>query len=172
LDKNILIFTGNGKGKSTAAFGMALRAAGHNQRVLILQFMKQDESVGELVSLKKLGISVIQTGLGFVPKPNSPRYPEHQQAAQRGFTLASKAMNSGDYDLIILDEICGAVAKGLLEEHVVTDALAAALPPLNIVLTGRDACDNMIALADTVSHITPVKHALERGIQARKGVEF
>jgi len=172
LDKNILLFTGTGKGKSTAAFGMALRAVGHNQRVLIIQFMKQDESVGELSSLQQLGISVIQTGLGFVPRPENPRYPEHQQAAQQGFALACKAMNSGDYDLIVLDEMCGAVAKGLLEERAVTDALVSAPAPLNIVLTGRDATVNMIALADTVSHITPVKHALEQGVPARKGVEF
>lgn len=172
MDKNILLFTGTGKGKSTAAFGMALRAVGHNQRVLIIQFMKQDESVGELSSLQQLGISVIQTGLGFVPRPENPRYPEHQQAAQQGFALACKAMNSGDYDLIVLDEMCGAVAKGLLEERAVTDALVSAPAPLNIVLTGRDATVNMIALADTVSHITPVKHALEQGVPARKGVEF
>jgi len=172
LKKNILIFTGDGKGKSTAAFGMALRAAGHSQRVLILQFMKQDESVGELVGLKKLGISVIQTGLGFVPKPDSPRYPEHQQAAQKGFTLASKAMNSGDYDLIILDELCGAVAKGLLDELDVITVLEEAPSPLNIVLTGRGASERLIKLADTVSEIMPLKHALEQGVPAREGVEF
>lgn len=172
MDKSILIFTGNGKGKSTAAFGMALRAAGHDQQVLIIQFMKQDESAGELTSLRQLGISVIQTGCGFVPKSDSPRYPEHQQAAQEGFSLACKALDSGDYDLIILDEICGAVAKGLLDESVVLEALASTPPPLNIVLTGRDASDSMIALADTVSQMTPLKHALQQGVPARQGVEF
>ncbi len=172
MDKNILIFTGNGKGKSTAAFGMALRAAGHNHRVLILQFMKHDESVGELVSLKQLAIPVIQTGRGFVPKPDNPHYAEHRQAAQEGFALARQALNSGHYDLVVLDELCGAVAKGLLDEIDVITALQEASSPLNIVLTGRGASERLIELADTVSEIMPVKHALEQGISAREGVKF
>lgn len=170
--KNILIFTGNGKGKSTSAFGMALRAAGHNHRILIIQFLKNDDSVGELVSLKKLGIRVIQTGRGFVPKVDSPRYAEHVEAAQYGLTLAAKALKSSQYDLIILDELCGAVAKGLIDEQLVVDALNCAPPPLNIVLTGRDAGDKLIAVADTVSEIQPLKHALNQGVAARQGVEF
>lgn len=169
--KNILIFTGNGKGKSTAAFGMAVRASGHGQRVLILQFLKQDETVGELVGLKPLGIKVQQVGRGLVPRPDHPAYEEHRQAAKEGFALARKALNSGEFDLIILDEICGAVAKNLLEESEVACALEAA-PSLNIVLTGRGATERLIALADTVSEIHPHKHALADGIGARKGVEF
>ncbi|MCD6525578.1 MAG: cob(I)yrinic acid a,c-diamide adenosyltransferase [Desulfuromonas sp.] len=172
MSKNILIFTGNGKGKSTSAFGMALRAAGHDQRVLIIQFMKCDDSVGELVSLKKLGIRVIQTGLGFVPKPDNPRYTAHREAAQAGFALAKESLNSGQYDLIILDELCGAISNGLVDEQAVIDALITAPQPLNIVLTGRDATDKLIELADTVSEIQPLKHALDQGIPAREGVEF
>jgi len=172
LDKHILIFTGNGKGKSTAAFGMALRARGHDHRVLVIQFIKNDTAVGELASLQKLGISIVQTGRGFIPKPGMPRYTEHQEAAQEGFVLACKSLQSSDYDLIILDEICGAVAKGLLDEQEVIDAIVAAPAPLNIVLTGRGATDKMIAMADTVSEIQPLKHALDQGVQAREGVEF
>ncbi|BCA79015.1 coB (I)alamin adenosyltransferase [Desulfuromonas sp. AOP6] len=169
--KNILIFTGDGKGKSTAAFGMAVRAFGHGQRVLIIQFLKQDQSVGELAGLKQLGIGVKQVGRGFVPRPDHSAYEEHRQAAREGFSLACEALNSGEHDLIILDEICGAIAKGLLKEDEVVNALEAA-PPVNIVLTGRGATERLIASADTVSEIHPIKHALAEGVTARKGVEF
>ncbi len=170
--KNILIFTGNGKGKSTAAFGMALRALGHGQRVRILQFMKNDTSVGELAALSQLGVPTEQCGLGFVPRPEHPRYPAHKKAAAQGLTRAAAHICSGNYDLIILDEICGAVAHGLLDEHEVVDLLRRAPTPITLVLTGRYAAPALIKLADTVSTIQPLKHALEQGIPARKGVEF
>lgn len=169
--KNILIFTGDGKGKSTAAFGMAVRAFGHGQRVLIIQFLKQDQNVGELAGLKQLGIEVKQVGRGFVPRPDHSAYEVHRQAARQGFALACKALNSRQHDLIVLDEICGAVAKGLLEEGEVVNAIEAA-PPLNIVLTGRGAMQRLIELADTVSEVLPIKHALTDGVSAREGVEF
>jgi len=173
MAKNILIFTGNGKGKSTAAFGMALRAAGHGQRILILQFMKADDSTGELVSFReKLGIDIRLTGLGFVPKPEHPKYPVHREAAQKAFAVARKAMQSGDYDLLILDEICGSVACGLIDENQVLEAVKTSRDDLNIVLTGRNATAAMIAMADTVTEMVPHKHALENGVPARRGVEF
>ncbi|OQY20481.1 MAG: hypothetical protein B6I36_00930 [Desulfobacteraceae bacterium 4572_35.1] len=173
MAKNILIFTGNGKGKSTASFGMAVRAAGHGQRILILQFMKSDNSTGELATLRdKLGIDVRQTGLGFVPKPDSPKYPAHKEAAQKAFATACEAMQSGDFDLLILDEICGTVAAELVSEQQLLDALAASRDDLNIVLTGRNATSAMIEMADTVTEMVPHKHALESGIPAREGIEF
>ncbi|WP_321365895.1 cob(I)yrinic acid a,c-diamide adenosyltransferase [uncultured Desulfuromusa sp.] len=173
MAKNILIFTGNGKGKSTAAFGMALRAAGHGQRILILQFMKADDSTGELISFReKLGIDIRLTGLGFVPKPEHPKYPAHKEAAQKAFAVAREAMQSGDYDLLILDEICGSVSCGLIDEKQVLEALKGSRDDLNIVLTGRNATPAMIDMADTVTEMVPHKHALENGVPARKGVEF
>ncbi len=173
MAKNILIFTGSGKGKSTASFGMAVRAAGHGQRVLILQFMKSDSSTGELVGLRdKLGIDMRQMGLGFVPKRDHPKYPAHKEAAQNAFAVATQAMQSGDYDLLILDEICGTVSAGLVSEQQVLDALADSSATLNIVLTGRNATAAMIEKADTVTEMVPHKHALETGIPAREGIEF
>ncbi|MCD6582325.1 MAG: cob(I)yrinic acid a,c-diamide adenosyltransferase [Desulfuromusa sp.] len=173
MAKNILVFTGNGKGKSTAAFGMALRAAGHGQRILILQFMKADDSTGERVSFReKLGIDIRLTGLGFVPKPEHPKYAAHREAAQQGFLTACQAMQSGKYDLLILDEICGSVACGLIGEQQVLDAVADSHDDLNIVLTGRNATPAMIEMADTVTEMIPLKHALDSGVSARKGVEF
>lgn len=173
MAKNLLIFTGNGKGKSTASFGMAVRAAGHGQRILILQFMKADASTGELVGLRdKLGIDIRQMGLGFVPKPDLPKYPAHKEAAQQGFAVAVQAMQSGDYDLLILDEICGTVTAGLVSEQQLLEAVAASRDDLNIVLTGRNATVKMIEMADTVTEMVPLKHALEAGIPAREGIEF
>jgi len=173
MAKNLLIFTGNGKGKSTASFGMAVRAAGHGQRILILQFMKSDASTGELIGLRnKLGIDIRQMGLGFVPKPDHPKYPAHREAAQKAFAVAVQAMRSGDYDLLILDEICGAVTAGLVSEQQVLEAVAVSRDDLNIVLTGRNATMKMIEMADTVTEMVPLKHALETGIPAREGIEF
>jgi len=173
MAKNLLIFTGNGKGKSTASFGMAVRAAGHGQRILILQFMKSDASTGELIGLRnKLGIDIRQMGLGFVPKPDHPKYPAHREAAQKAFAVAVQAMQSGDYDLLILDEICGAVTAGLVSEQQVLEAVAVSRDDLNIVLTGRNATMKMIEMADTVTEMVPLKHALETGIPAREGIEF
>lgn len=172
MAKNILIFTGNGKGKSTAAFGMAMRAAGHNQRILVLQFLKSDDTTGELVGCKQLGIEVRQVGRGFVPKKDHPAYVEHKQAAEDGFAQAVKAMNSGELDLLVLDEICGTVALGLLDEETVLNAIRESADDFNLVLTGRGATEKMIELADTVSEMVPHKHALESGKPAREGVEF
>lgn len=172
MSKNILIFTGNGKGKSTSAFGMALRAAGHGQRIIIIQFMKNDSNVGELVSLKKLGIEIIQTGLGFVPKRDNPHYMDHARVAQQGLEIARRALNSEEYDLVILDEICGAIAKELVDEERVLAVLDQAPEPITIVLTGRYASAALIDIADTVSEINPLKHAFDQGIQAREGIEF
>ena len=152
---------------------MALRAVGHEQRILILQFMKSDDSTGELVSFReKLGVDIRLTGLGFVPKPSHPKYSAHREAAQQAFSAACQAMQSGEYDLLILDEICGAVACGLVEENQVLEAVGSSRDDLNIVLTGRNATAAMIEIADTVTEMVPHKHALESGVPAREGVEF
>jgi cob(I)alamin adenosyltransferase len=173
MAKNILIFTGHGKGKSTAAFGMAIRAFGHGHRVCILQFMKADDSTGEVATLRdKLGIEIRLLGLGFVPKKDHPAYPKHQAAAQAGFAEALLEMTAGNSDLLILDEICGSIALGLLDEAQVLEALQNSRDDLNIVLTGRDATQRLIELADTVSEMVPHKHALEAGVPAREGVEY
>ncbi len=173
MARNILIFTGNGKGKSTAAFGLAVRAAGHGQNIMILQFMKSDARTGELVVLRdQLGIDMRQLGLGFVPKPDHPTYAAHKEAAQNAFAVAAQALTEGESDLLILDEICGAVAAGLVSEQQLLDAVAASRNDLNVVLTGRYATPAMIAMADTVTEMVAHKHALETGVPARQGIEF
>lgn len=169
----ILIFTGDGKGKTTAALGMALRASGHGLRALILQFIKADASVGELTGLKYLpGVETIQMGRGFVPSPKDPAFLEHCQAAYRGLEKAFEALQSKRYDLIILDEICTAVALGLITEDQVMEVIDQASEELCLVLTGRGASDRLISKADTVTEMRCLKHGLQAGITAQKGVEY
>jgi cob(I)alamin adenosyltransferase len=169
----VLIFTGDGKGKTTAALGMALRASGHGMRTLILQFIKADSSVGEIAACRNLpGVEISQTGLGFVPKPSNPSFLEHRRAAQEGLELALKALTSDQYDLVILDEICTAVAKGLLEEDCIVEAVRQTHPSVCVVMTGRNATEGLIDLADTVTEMRFVKHGFREGRAAEKGVEY
>jgi cob(I)alamin adenosyltransferase len=169
----ILIFTGDGKGKTTAALGMALRASGHGLRALILQFIKADTSVGELTGLKYLpGVETILMGRGFVPSPTDPAFREHCQAALQGVEKALDAFRSERYDLIILDEICTAMAMGLITEEQVMRLIDQASGGLCLVLTGRGASDRLISKADTVTEMRCLKHGLQEGIAAQKGVEY
>lgn len=169
----VLIFTGDGKGKTTAALGMALRAKGHDMPVCIVQFIKHDVSVGEVRAAAGLsGVRLIQTGLGFVPPASSPAYAKHQAAAMEGLRQASQIIASGQYAMVILDEVCGAVAKGLLQDQQVIAAVRQAPAEACIVLTGRDATPGLIAIADTVSEMRCIKHGLQSGHTAQKGVEL
>ena len=169
----ILMFTGNGKGKTTAALGMVLRAAGHGMTALVIHFLKNDDSVGELAGLAKLGtVEVHQAGKGFVPPADSPKFPAHQQAAQNGFALLQSRVAAAEFDLIVLDEICGAISCGLLETQPVLDFLATLDASKIVVLTGRNAPAELVDAADTVSEIHQVKHAYQQNIKAAKGIEL
>jgi cob(I)alamin adenosyltransferase len=169
----ILIFTGDGKGKTTAALGMALRASGHGLKTLILQFIKADPFIGELTAFKYLpGVELIQTGRGFVPSPMDPAFPEHCQAACHAIKQAEEALRSKRYDLIILDEICTAMAKGLITEDQVIEVIDQSSEDSCLVLTGRGASDRLISKADTVTKMCCLKHGLQEGWTAQKGVEY
>jgi cob(I)alamin adenosyltransferase len=169
----ILIFTGDGKGKTTAALGMALRASGHGMRTLILQFIKADTSVGELTGLKYLpGIETIQMGRGFVPSPSDPAFLEHCRAAHHALEKAAEALRLKRYDLIILDEICTAMVMGLITEDQVVEIIDQCSKGSCLVLTGRGASERLISMADTVTEMRCVKHGWQKGITAQKGVEY
>ena len=169
----ILLFTGDGKGKTTAALGMALRATGHGQRCCVIQFIKNDDSVGELAAAAANGrIEIIQCGRGFLPKANDVRMGDHRAAAEEGLHTAAQKLASGDYALVILDEICIAVARGLLAEEEVRRAVGLAPASTCVVLTGRGATEGLIELADTVTEMVCRKHGYEAGIAAQKGVEW
>ena len=168
----ILVITGHGKGKTTSAMGMALRASGHGMSVGIIQFVKQADT-GEMEAMKKLdNINFTQTGLGFLPKTTSKAFEVHKAAAKKGLTLAFEEIGSDQFDMIVLDEICFAVSSGLLDEDEVIETISRARPDQSVILTGRDAPEGIIAIADTVSIIACVKHGFEVGIGAQKGVEY
>ena len=169
----ILVFTGDGKGKTTAALGMALRAAGHGMPCLVVQFVKADADTGEVrAAAAQAELEIVQAGLGFVPPPTDPRVPEHCDAARRALSLAAEAIASGRYDLVVLDEVCYAVARGLLGEAEVEDAVRAAPEGGCIVLTGSGATEGLLSLADTVTEMRCVKHGYGSGWRAQKGVEL
>ena len=169
----VLIFTGEGKGKTTAALGMALRASGHGMKVFILQFIKADASVGEVAALaQNANIKLHQAGLGFLPKPSDPQWARHQSAAQGALELARQVLAAGDCQVVILDEICIAVAKGLLQEADVKTLIDLAPAGSVVVLTGRGATPGLIAMADTVTEMRCVKHGFGAGLPAQKGVEM
>lgn len=168
----VLIFTGEGKGKTTAALGMALRASGYGFRILIIQFVKEADT-GEIHAVNAIkNIKIVQAGLGFLPDKADTDYCRHQRAAEKGLAFAEESIESGGYDLIVLDEICFSVDRGLLQEDEVIRVLSKATAEMSLVLTGRGATDRLIEIADTVSHIQCVKHGYEKGIMAQKGVEF
>jgi len=168
----ILLFTGDGKGKTTAALGLALRAAGHRKAVLILQFIK-NEPTGEAAALGRLGdVHFAQVGLGFVPPPTDPRFARHQAAARAGLHRAEQALASGVYEVLILDELCLAVALGLLPEADVLAALRTAGAGTILVLTGRSATPGLLELADTATDMRSLKHAYDTGMPAQEGVEL
>jgi cob(I)alamin adenosyltransferase len=168
----ILVITGHGKGKTTSAMGMALRASGHGMSVSVIQFVKQGDT-GEMEAMKKLdNVNFTQTGLGFLPKAASQAFEDHKAAAIKGLTLALEAIISDQCDMIVLDEICFAISAGLLGEDDVIEVVSKARADQSVILTGRDASEGIIGIADTVSIIACVKHGFEAGIGAQKGVEY
>lgn len=172
MTARVLIFTGEGKGKTTAALGMVLRAAGNGLDVAVIQFIKSAGRTGELVACRQLpNVAIQQCGLGFVPKPSEVAYAAHQEAAEAGLALAREWIQRGTR-MVVLDEVCTAVAKGLLKEDEVVAVIREASSEQVLVLTGRGATSGLIELADTVSEIRCVKHGLKSGLPAQAGVEF
>jgi cob(I)alamin adenosyltransferase len=168
----LIVFTGRGKGKTTAALGMAVRAAGHGMKVLILQFIKGAWAYGELKSLRKLEeIEIKPLGTGFTWKKES--LDEDRRLAEAGWDEAVSEMKRGYYDMIVLDELNVVLSYGLLPGETVMRALEDRPPGLHMVVTGRDAPDELIAIADLVTEMKEVKHPFrDRGLKATKGVEF
>lgn len=171
----VLVYTGNGKGKTTAAFGLALRAIGHGQAVYVVQFMKgTDQAYGEARAAQKfLGewLTVVQSGRDEFVDRTRPA-PEDRDLARQGMELARRAMLSGRYQLIVLDEVNVAVDFGLLSVKDVLDLLDDRPPDVDVVLTGRYAAPELMARADLVSEVREIKHHYRRGVSARAGMEF
>lgn len=169
MDGLIIVHTGDGKGKTTAALGLAIRAWGAGLKVLILQFIKGARRSGELEALDALGIETRQLGLGFT---NKGERDVHKAAAQAAFESARKEILSGAWDLIILDEINYAAKFGLLSAAEVLDLTRIRPPQLHLVFTGRDALPELIDAADLVTEMKLIKHPFQRGVTAQVGIEF
>lgn len=168
----VQVYTGEAKGKSTAAFGLALRAAGHGLKVLIIQFMKTPD-YGEHRSFRRLApeIEVKTFGRkGFIHRGGAR--PEDYDQAAAALACAREAMLSGTVDILILDEINNALFFGLLKEKEVLGFLQERPPQVEVVLTGRNAPAGVIAAADLVTEMRQVKHPYEKGIKARQGIEY
>jgi len=174
----ILINTGPGKGKTTAALGTAFRAAGNGMRVLILQFLKGSWHYGELDSAEALSSAegfryvMRQLGRGFVKVGGAETDPEDLAMVEAAWSEAVAAIESGDWDLIVLDEINYAIGYKMLDPEKVAEVLRRKPEMLHVILTGRNAHPTLVELADTVTEMREVKHAYQKGILAQRGIEF
>ncbi len=171
----IQIYTGDGKGKTTASLGLALRALGHGWKVLIIQFTKGDEGTtyGEIASSRRFSdkLEVKQFGLDRVVYSHNLNIDDYKET-KRGWEYAKQAIQSGEYGLIILDEINICIDLGLLKVSEVKNALINKPKNLEIVLTGRRAHQELVALAHLVTEMQPVKHYFNVGVMARRGIEY
>jgi cob(I)alamin adenosyltransferase len=168
----VQVYTGNGKGKTTAAFGQALRAVGQGYRVCVIQFMK-GRKYGEFIAAEKHlpSLTIYLSGLdSFVMRENPA--PLDIELARQGLDLARQTIASGDYDMVILDEINVAADFGLIPLDDVIDLIKNKPAPIDLILTGRYAPPEIIGIADTVSEIKEVRHHYHAGVKDRAGIEF
>ncbi len=167
----IMVFTGDGKGKTTAAVGQAIRALGHGYKVFMIHFMK-GRDYGEFLATDKMqNLTLVRAGRDdFVSRENPD--PVDVELAKNGFEKAEKAVMSGDYNLVVLDEINVAVDYGLIEESRVLDLLKSKPQHVALVLTGRNASPELVKMADTVSEVLAIKHHYETGADCCKGIEY
>jgi len=168
----VQVYTGEGKGKTTAALGLALRACGHGLKVLMIQFMKGSKNYGEVIISSEIpGFTLIQSGLPtFVEKGNPSE--EDLRLAREGMELARKAVADAACDMLILDEINVAVDYGLVETGEVLELVNKRPPEMEMVLTGRYAPEEFLEIADLVTEMKEVRHHYQKGLQMREGIEF
>jgi cob(I)alamin adenosyltransferase len=167
----IIVYTGDGKGKSTAAFGSALRASGHGLRTAILQFIKGEWDYGETRALAGLtGLEVTRIGSGFTWLAEDPAQP--RLLAEEAWKVARQLALSDRYDLLVLDELTHAINEEYVSVEEVLALLSEKPDRLSVIITGRDAPAELIDAADTVTEMCSVKHALEQGVPARRGIEY
>jgi len=170
----LLINTGPGKGKTTAALGTALRAVGNGMKVLMLQFLKGSWHYGELDAVQAFGGNFVlkQMGRGFVKIGGAETDPEDVRLVEEAWNEARAAIESGEWDMVILDEINYAIGYKMLDPAVVADALRNRPEMVHVILTGRNAHPLLVEIADTVTEMREVKHAYQKGILAQRGVEY
>lgn len=171
----VIVYTGKGKGKTTAALGIVLRAVGHGYKVGMIQFIKGEWYYGELTSSKRLEpeFELIAAGRGFVGIIDDDHpIEEHEKAAKDAIEVAKQKIASGNYDIMILDEINYAVKLNLISQEDILDVIAAKPEKTSLVLTGNYVPKAVMDAADLVTEMREIKHPYQRGIKAKKGVDF
>jgi cob(I)alamin adenosyltransferase len=172
----VIVYTGDGKGKTTAAVGLTVRAAGGRFRVFFLQFIKGRWKTGERDVLRSLpGVDLEVTGRGFtIEGLRDPRIAreDHEAAARHGWQVARQVVLENAYDMVVLDELLGAITAGLVPLDEVLALIRDKPPTQHLVMTGRNAPPELVEAADLVSEVRPVKHPYEQGIKAQRGIEF
>ena len=171
----IIVHTGPGKGKTTAALGTAMRAAGQGLKVLMVQFIKGSWHYGEIEAAKRLGedsFRIIPMGRGFVKVGAEKPDPEDVRLVEEAWRFAEEKIQSGEYDLVILDEINYAISYKMLEVGKVIEALKRKPEMVHVILTGRNAHPDIVELADLVTEMREIKHPYQKGIQAQRGIEY
>ena len=171
----IIVLTGDGKGKTTATLGIVLRAAGHDMKVCIIEFMKGDMYSGEIDGVKKLAPNVEFhiTGKGFCGIKGDP-YPfkEHRGKAQAAIKLAKEKLLSGKFDILVLDEINNAVDLKLVDLRQIMELIDVKPPLMHLILTGRDAHPEVIRRSHIVTEMKEIKHSYRQGIEPQKGIDY
>ena len=171
----LIVYTGNGKGKTTASLGMCVRAVGYDWQICIIQFVKGSWKYGELEGIKKLqpNVELNVIGEGFVGiVADDKSFEEHRRAAKNGVTLALEKIKSKKYQLVILDELNVACDLGLVTEEELEAIVDSRRPEQNLVITGRNASDWLIEKADLVTEMKEIKHPYQKGILAQKGIDW
>lgn len=167
----VIVNTGDGKGKSTAAFGIMIRAVARGWKVAVIQFLKSgDWKVGEEAVGRQLGVDWWALGDGFTW--DSEQLSESEAVARQAWAFAAETIRSGDYDMVILDEVTYPMNWGWIDPAEVTETIRTRPPSVNIVATGRDASELLVEIADTVTEMVKVKHPYDTGVMSRRGIDF
>ena len=167
----VIVNTGNGKGKTTAALGLLLRAWGHNMNVVMLQFVKSSTAnYGEHRAARRIGVEILAGGTGFTQRGKNAGRNKH--LARELWNVAKEKINSGAYHMVILDEISYPLRYGWLPVEEVIDVLRHRPEKVHVVITGRDVPQELIDFADVATEVREVKHHLRKGIKAQPGIEF
>ncbi len=170
-----IVYTGKGKGKTTAALGIALRATGYDKKICMIQFIKGSWHYGEMISSKRLEpqFEIVAIGKGFVGIiDDKTPLEEHKKIANEAIKISATKIQSGNYDIVILDEVNYAINLNLIKLEDVLNLIKIKPQPLDLILTGNYARDEIIELADLVTEMREVKHPFQLGKKAKKGIDF
>ena len=169
----ILIFAGKGKGCTTSALGCALRAVGHGMRTLVIQFVKR-RRCGEHTAAERLApdLEIRPMGTGFLQQNDSEAMEQARESAREALKAARDALESGRFELVVLDEVTFAISAGLLSTEEVLKTLKARQPGVHAILTGHSVPPELAKIADTITEFKSVKHAFNQGTEATRGLEF